>query len=516
LKISLLLKVFLLSAFILGLSSSSFAQEKKGKRIVIKFAEEWKYSKQRKLGKSGKEEKNRLLGNVVFEHEGAVMNCDSAWLFSNENRIQAFSNVKINQGDTLFLWGDYLDYSGNTKLAVVTGDTVRLKDPKMELTTQQLNFNRRTERAYYPYSGTIVNDENILTSKKGDYNTIAKTFYFKDSVLLVNPDYTIVSDTLIYNTISRFAYFYGPTTITSDSSSIYCENGQYNTILDIAQFKENAILYSKNKYLKGDSLYYEAKQDYGEVFENVFIHDTVENYVITGNYGQYNGSKDSAFVTIDPIYSVLQDGDTLHIHGDTLLSAIRLDSLQKEYRLIRVFHAVKFFKKDLQGKCDSLTYASLDSTLKMYVNPILWNDSNQITGDTIYLTLVDQAIDSLKVYGNAFIISQLDDIKYNQIKGRMMKGKFYNNELNRVFVNGNGQTIYYPKDESKDYIGMNKSVSSYINIVLNGNKLKRISFLQKPEVKLHALNKVSPADQKLEGFNSYFDLRPKSKSDLLK
>ncbi len=484
------------------------AQEKKAKQIQIKQAKFLKYSKE--IG-----EKNRLIGDVIFEHEGALMYCDSAWLYDKENKIEAFNNIKLNQGDTLFLWGDHLDYSGNTKMARVTGKVVKLQDPKMELTTDILNFDRKKKLAYYTTGGRIINDENTLTSKKGYYNTQLKTFNFKDSVVLVNPDYAMYSDTLNYNTKTRISYFHGPTQILSDSSSIYCENGLYNTVLDIAQFEENAILNSKNKILKGDSLYYEAKNDLGEVFGNIFIHDTVDHYVITGNYAWYNGELDSAFVTQNPIYSILQDGDTLHIHGDTLQSNKTKDSLG-DYRLVRAYNGVKFYKTELQGKCDSLAYSSRDSTLRMYRSPVLWNDSTQIVGDTIFLTMFNNKLDSLKVYSNSFMISLVDPLKFNQIKGKVIFGKFGNNKLKRVFVNGNGQTIYYPKDDKDEFIGMNKSVSSYIAIRLQNGQVKGISFLKKPEVKLHALNKISPEESKLEGFKSYFDIRPKSKADLLK
>lgn len=484
------------------------AQEKKEKKIEIKQAKFLRYSK--KIP-----DRNRLIGDVIFEHEGALMYCDSAWLYDKENRVEAFQNIKIDQGDTLFLWGDHLDYSGNTKIAKVTGEVVRLKDPKMELTTDILNFDRKNKVAYYSTGGTIINDENTLTSQKGFYNTIDKVFNFKDSVILVNPDYKMFSDTLDYNTRTRIVYFRGPSTILGDSSSIYCENGLYNTVLDIAQFEENAILNSKNKILKGDSLYYEAKNDLGEVFGNIFIHDTVDNYVITGNYAWYNGEIDSAFVTQNPIYSILQEGDTLHIHGDTLQSNITKDSIG-EYRIVRAYRGVKFFKTELQGKCDSLTYSSRDSTLKMYRSPILWNDSTQTLGDTIFLTMRDQKLDSLKVYGNSFMISIVDSTKYNQIKGKVIFGNFSKNKLKRVFVNGNGQTIYYPKDDKNEFIGMNKSISSYIIIRLKNGQVVGISFLKKPEVKLLSLEKITEGDNKLEGFKSHFETRPTSKADLLK
>lgn len=499
-----------MSLFILSLLLSFGAQAQKSgvKQIRIKQANSLKFSE-------NQGRKNRLIGDVIFEHDGILMYCDSAWFFEDDNRIKAFQNIKINQGDTLFLWGDFLDYSGNTKIAEITGDTVRLKDPKMNLTTDRLFLDRKTNQAFYNTGGRIVNEENVLTSKKGYYQTSTKIFNFKDSVILNNPDYIIASDTLIYNTRNRYSYFHGPTTITGDSSSIYCENGVYNTNLDIAQFEENALLYSKNKYLKGDSLYYEARNDLGEVFDNILIHDTVDNYIVTGDYAWYSGKLDSAFVTKDPIYSIVQEDDTLHIHGDTLLSSIIKDSLG-EYRLVRVYHGVKFYKSDLQGRCDSLTYSTRDSTLRMFYSPILWNDSTQISGDTIFLTLKDNRLDSLKVYHNSFIVSIVDAEKYNQIKGKFILGKFAKNELRKVYVNGNGQTIYFPKDDKNEFIGMNKSISSYIIVRLNNGQVAGISFLKKPEVKLHALDKVSAADSKLDGFEPKFDERPLSKVDLLK
>lgn len=459
--------------------------------------------------------KNRLLGNVIFEHEGALMYCDSAWLYSEDNRLQAFENVHINQGDTLFLWGDFLEYSGNTRLAKVTGEEVRLKDSKMELVTDRIDYDRNTSLAYYYTGGVITSEENKLTSEEGYYNSKTKLFNFKDSVVLVNPKYTIESDTLLYNSDTRFAYFHGPTTITSDSSHIYCENGVYNTVEDIAQFEKNAYLYDKNKYLTGDSLYYEKKTEFGEAFENVVVHDTVEDYVITGGYGQYTGSKDSTFVTLDPIYSVKQEEDTLHIHGDTLFSTKVPDSLFGEYRMVKVFHKVKFYKKDIQGKCDSLVYADKDSIIRMYYDPLVWNDSSQVSGDTIYMTIRNEKLDSLKVYSNAFIIGIVDPVKYNQIKGRTMFGRFSDNKLSRVFVNGNGQTIYFPKDESKKFIGMNHAVCSNILIKLKDSQVSSITFLTKPEAKLYPISESGGEKSKLEGFQPRFDERPKSKADIL-
>ncbi len=496
----------LIFGLLLAVNTSAQSSRSGTKKIKIKNADKGYYQKS--------QGRNRLLGNVIFEHEGALIYCDSAWLFARSNRIQAYHQVRINQGDSLFLWGDYLEYNGDTKLATVTGDEVKLDDTEMTLVTQRLDFDRSQSLAFYQNGGKITSEDNVLTSVKGYYHTHSKIFDFKDSVVLINPKYRIEGDTLRYSSHTRTVYFEGPTNIISDSSFIYCENGRYNTIEDIAQFKENAYLYEDHKYLTGDSLYYEKRHEFGEAFQNVLIHDTLEDYIITGGYGRFIGSSDSTFVTLDPVYSVVSDGDTLHIHGDTLTAYSRTDTIG-DYKQIKVFRGVKIYKSDLQGKCDSLSYNSRDSAIKMYYDPIIWSDSSQVTGDTIFLTLKNNKLDSLKIFFNSFILSENDLSLYNQIKGRNMFGKFQNNDLRRVYVSGNGQTIYFPKDDKDEYIGMNRAICSNILIKLSDSQVKSISFLNKPEAKLHPLKEAHGDITKLEGLRPRFDERPESKASLL-
>ncbi len=484
-------------------------EQKKGKKINIRQADKGYYAKA--------DGKNRLIGNVIFEHEGALMYCDSAWLFTQENRVKAFQKIRINQGDTLFLYGDFLEYSGDTRIAMVTGKEVRLQDPEMTLITDQLLLDRNSNIAYYTTGGTVTNQDNRLVSQKGFYNSNTKYFSFKDSVVLTNPDYTMYSDTLEYNSVSHVAYFRGPSRILSDSSSIYCENGRYDTDQDIAQFNKNAYIYDGPKYLTGDSLYYERAGEYGEAFRNVLIHDTVENYLISGEYGEYFGEKDSAYVTGEPLYTLVdEDKDSLFVHGDTLYSSAYRDSLGKQHRRLLIYYGVRFYRSDMQGKCDSLVYLTADSTFSLFKDPIMWDDSTQITGDTIHLLTAKNNPDTLKVLGNAFMISKSDSLRYNQVSGRKMTGKFGQKELRKVYVSGNGQTVYYPKEEDGDYLGMNRSICSNILIRLESSEVKRITFLKKPEGKMHPMDKI-PADQKtLDGFNPRFAERPKSKADLFK
>lgn len=474
----------------------------KGSKIRIKQADRGYY-------KSGEERINRLIGNVVFEHDGALLYCDSAWLYADRNILEAFENVHVIQDDTINLYCDYLKYNGNTKLAEADKN-VRLQDPSMTLTTDHLDFDRNTQIAYYQTGGTIVNDENTLTSLKGTYFSALKTFYFRKDVELQNDRYTMYSDTLRYSTATKISRFLGPTRIISDSSRIYCENGQYNTETDIAQFEKNAELWDKNSRLMGDSLFYDRNAGIGKAFGNVSLLDTVENSLITGSRGDYQEYPEIAAVGGEPLYTLFDSEDSLHIHGDSIYFVT--DSLERG--TLKVFNRVRIFRTDMQGICDSLTYTTADSTFRLFVNPALWSGESQMTGDTILLEMRNQKMDSLKIIGNAFVLS-IDTLdNYNQVRGKRMKGNFKNGELWNMYSFGNGQTVYYAKEEDGDYIGVNRTDCSNIKMQFRDNKVKKVIFLVKPISILYPMNQVPEGELRLKGFQFRFNERPDSKASV--
>jgi hypothetical protein len=461
----------------------------------------------------------RLLGNVVFKHQGAIMYCDSAYYYSDSNSLDAFSNVYINQGDTLHLYSDYAEYEGNTRMSRAT-DNVKMidkdEDGTTTLYTEYLEFDMEKNIGYYPDSGTVINENNRLTSLKGYYYADDEMYFFKDSVRIYTDEYTIYSDTVKYHTPTKISYFFGPTEIISDQNYIYCENGWYDNDQDVSQFSENAYLLSGNQRLKGDSLYYDRVMGIGEAFKNVEMYDSVEDVIINGQYGIYYEFSDSATVTDSAVFKQIAEGDTLYLHADTLRSvadSMLMDSVMTEYKIIRAYNKVRIYRTDFQGKCDSLTYTSHDSLFRMFVDPIIWSEENQITADYIEMYSGEGRVDSLKMYNNSFIISQEDTVKYNQIKGKNMVGYFRDNELFRIDVFGNGQTIYFVKEE-EDVIGVNKTESLNMVIYREEKQIKKIVNIQQPEAVFMDHEKADPADLILINFRWLDYIRPKSRDDI--
>ncbi len=455
----------------------------------------------------------RLLGDVRFKHEDVYMTCDSAWYFSEENIVESFSNVHLWQGDTLDLYGDYLKYSGNTKMANVR-ENVILIDNENRLTTDYIDHDFENDLAYYLGGGRIINGDNTLVSKQGNYYTKEKLFFFKDSVTVINPDYTMYSDTLKYNTVTEVAYFLGPTDIISEENYIYCENGWYDTQNNISQFNKNAYLQNEGKTLKGDSIYYDRELGLGKAYHDVVLIDTAENMILQGEIAIYNEKTEYAMLTDSALMIQVDNNDSLFVHADTLLS---VPDTIPEKRLIKAFYRVKFYRTDIQGKCDSLVYTDIDSVFHFFGEPVLWSEENQLTAEKIEIYTRNQQLDRLEMINSSFIISLEDSIKFNQIKGRNMTGYIRDNQLHRIMVDGNSQTIYYAReDESEDYIGVNKAESSNLEIYFSDNDISKILFQPNTDGTFFPIDKLPSAESRFEGFRWYEEYRPKNRYDVFR
>lgn len=486
----------------------------------------------------------RLLGNVQFRQDDVLMFSDSAYYYDN-NALDAFGNIHINKNDSVHLYGDFLKYDGNSKLASITGKVVTLKDKTMTLTTSKLDFNMQSNIGYYNNKGKIVTKENTLTSQNGYYYSSQKNLFFKKDVVLVNPDYKMYCDSLRYNTNTEIAFFSGPTHIFSDANRIYCENGWYNTKQDKAQFNKNAWLKNKEQKLHGDSLYYDSKNGYGKAIKNVEVLDSAQKISIRGNFLEYFEVSEKSIVTDQAVMIQYFKTDTLYLHADTLkatydstyfaLKKIKEteelknnkgkkekkvkvqmeDSVASAHRLIYAHYKVKFFKNDLQGLCDSLVYSAADSLMRLFKKPMLWSDANQLTAELINIKLYDGKIYQLRMNTNAYIISQYDSLRFNQIKGKKMIGYFTDNDLRKIDVMGNGETVYYIKDDKDGSLsGVNKAECSDMAIYITNNKVEKLKMYKKPTGIMHPPKEVKPEDMMLKDFAWYAAYRPQNFEDI--
>ena len=454
-----------------------------------------------------------LVGDVVFRHDSIYMYCDSACFYEKTNSLEAFNNVRMVQGDTLSLYGDYLFYDGNTQLAQVRNN-VRMENRTTTLTTDSLNYDRIANLGYFFDGGTLSDEENVLTSDWGEYSPATKMSVFNYEVQLVNPQFTLTSDTLRYNTATKIASIVGPSDIHSDENHIYSELGFYNTTLGQAELLNRSVLSNNGKKLTGDSLYYDRNQGYGEAFNDVVFVDTINKNMLTGNYCYYNQLTSYAFATDEAVATDFSQGDSLFIHADTLqMFTYHLDT-DSVYREARAYHKVRVYRTDVQAVCDSLVFSSKDSCLTMYRDPILWNGQQQLLGEQIMVYMNDSTIDWAHIHNQALSVERIDSVNYNQVSGKDMKAYFKDGEMEQVDVIGSVRLVYYPMEKDSTLIGMNVSESSELNVYLENRKLKKMVMKPQSSGILYPMDQLPPEKMKLENFGWFDYVRPLNKKDI--
>jgi lipopolysaccharide export system protein LptA len=452
-----------------------------------------------------------LTGNVKVNHDGVVLTCNKAYLFQGENYLKAFGNVQIVQGDTLFLNSKYAEYSGNSKKAFATGNAV-MSSPDATLQTDTINFDRNVQEVFYNSKGTIINKDNTLESKSGRYYVEQKKFVFLTAVTVTNPKCVIKSNHLDYYSNSGHSYLFGPSTITSKSNYIYTEKGFYDTKKNLAHFLRKSYIRYDDRLIEGDSLYYDRNKDFASATRNVKITDSINRGIVKGHYAEIYKQKDSMFVTKRAVAINFVENDSVYIHGKKLMITGKEGD-----RIIRAFNNVRFFKTDMSGKCDSIHSSSKTALTKLIGNPILWNGESQITGDIMHLIGDNNTkkLDSLKVLNNTFIISK-DTLGtgYNQVKGLNLFGKFKEGKLHDVDVIKNTEVIYYMRNDANELIGINKNVSSKINLILDNNAIETITFFNQVDGDIFPEADLPENARKLRGMVWRGEEKIKSKDDI--
>jgi lipopolysaccharide export system protein LptA len=439
------------------------------------------------------------------------MTCNKAYYFQNENYIKAFGNVQLVQGDTLYLNSKYAEYNGNMRQAFATGDA-KMRSPESTMVTDTINFDRNTQEVYYNTNGTITNRDNTLKSKSGRYYVAEKKFKFLTAVTITNPKYVIKSNHLDYYSNSGHSYLFGPSTITSKTNYIYTEKGFYDTKKNLAHFLRKSFIKYNDRLIEGDSLYYDRNREFASASRNVKITDSINRGIVRGHYAELYKNQDSMFVTKRAVAINLVEKDSVYIHGKKMMV-----TGPEGNRIIRAFKNVRFYKIDMSGKCDSLHSSSKIALTKLIGNPILWNGESQITGDLMHLigNNTTKKLDSLKVLNNTFLVSK-DTIGtgFNQVKGQNLFGKFIEGKLHDVDIIKNAEVIYYMRNDAQELIGINKNVSSKINIIFDKKEIETITFFKQVDGTIFPEEELLEPDRKLRGFVWRGDERIKSKDDI--
>ena len=491
------LKYILLFFCCLGAIQSTYGQKKY--RIKIQHADSLKN------GVRNGEEYTKLFGNAKFIHENTIIYCDTAYSFDRTNTMEAIGHVKILQGDSITITGKKLFYNGNTKLAQFREDVV-YKDDSITIYTDFLDYDMPGKLAYYFNGGKVVDSKNVLISDKGYYDTRTKFSSFKDNAELTTPEAVITGDTLQNDLNADIAYFRGPTRIVKkDGTTLNAHKGKYITRIEKSEI-EKGVIESGDQILEGDALDFDDLNKFYTSTGNVKVISEKDKVIILGDFGKYWAADSITKVYGNALMKKAFKDDTLYLSADTLVS---IDNIDPRKKRLLAFNNVKVYHTDMQGKADSLAYHQADSIIYFYNDPVIWNGGNQIVADSINMVIRNDQIDRMNMTQNAFVIS-LDSllIRHNQIKGRDMIAYFEENEINKVDVFGNAESIYFVAENDTILFGMNKIVCSDMRILFKEGEVNSINTYVNPDATLIPPHEMEEPDTRLKDYRWRQDEKP--------
>lgn len=507
-KLLLLLGYVLTGVFLLFPSSVS-AQNEKKVRIELLHADHG-------LGnKNLPADANIFKGNVHIRHKGMNMYCDSILFLGATNSIEAFSNVKMEQGDTLFIYGDYLYYDGVTELAQLR-DNIRLINREVTLTTDSLNYDRIKNLGYYFDGGKLTDQNNILVSDWGEYSVSSKLAKFHEAVKVTNDKAIMTSDTLNYDTTTKVISILGPSEILSQSSCIKSTKGAYNTISQETFLVDRSTIDTDGRIMTGDSLYYNHLRGIGEGYGKVQMVDTLRKNMLEGDYCFYDEFKQNALLYDKALLVDFSQEDSLFMHGDTVRLNTYYNESDSVYREIRLYNKVRMYKSDIQGVCDSLVYNSKDSCITLYDEPVLWNLNQQLLGEKILIYMNDSTIDWVHIDKQALGVERLDSIHYNQILGNEIKAYFKDGKMNSVDVSGNVMINFYQEEKNGILLGLTYAETSLMNMTLKNMVLDKVKMTTVTSGVFYPLFLIPEDKLYLKNFVWLDYLRPLDREDIFK
>ncbi len=547
-----------------------------------------------------------VVGNVEFRRGGMFMYCDSAHFYDSPGAIEAYGNVRMQQGDTLFVYADELDYADTTQLAVLYADfgkKVRLINRDVTLTTDIFNYDLGIDLGYYEVGGVLTDPKNRLTSWYGEYSPTTKDALFRDRVelhsLRDNDTLDIFSAQMLYNTNTHIAILDTVSTIVSKDGTIHTTDGVYNTDTHQADLYRRSLVVAKNgNTLTGDTLYYDQLTGFGEAFGNIEMVDTAKKVTLLGDYGFYYEDADSARVYGHALAKEYSQADTLYLHGDTIstfrrvflpevaddgpramlpaMAPVAVDSISADsisdgamsagvmaldsmavdsipvdsvaaapvipdsvaavmmpadsvataippkaepalpdtVHYLVAYPNVKFFRVDLQGLCDSMTFVSKDSLLHLDKHPVVWNENKQIFGNKIILHLNDSTVDWARLPEFGFVAEHIDEEFYNQLTGKEMFATFDNGELRHLDVSGNVQAIMLPQENDSTYNKIANLESSYMAADFLNQELRRMKLWPETSGTMTPLYLAKKQLYYLPQFRWFEPLRPRKPEDV--
>lgn len=449
----------------------------------------------------------RLIRNVHLKHKNSLIDCDTAIIYQNNN-IDAMGNVTLRKKTTK-IQGDFLQYFSNQKLAVLNNNVI-LTDKKAKLYCQDMTYDLTSDIGYYMKGGKLVNEKSTITSQFGTYFSESSQALFRQNVYVNNPDYKLTSDSLMYDTKKKRSLFKTSTKIENDSGYIWCNTGWYDEEKNQSSFGRGTYIYNPSSWIATDSIFYDKKNGRSTIYKTFEYHDTASKIHVFGDTAiMYNENKDITAYNRPILIIESSDNKPTFIRAEVLES-----KRTKKAKRLKAIKNVRLYNQEFQGVADTMYYYEEDSLMLLRKNPIVWESSDQITGDRIDIYLANKKPDRMNVFQNAFLIQEEARGHYNQISSDTIYIYFKKGQVDVLLAFNKAKSIYYGKEEGKGYLGLNSTESQSLKAIFDSSKPKKIIFYENPKAIFIPVKEIDESNKSLPNFKWLAIQRPKNKDDL--
>ena len=488
-----------------------------------------------------------LRGNVVLEKDSQRLFTphlyyelgpkiaryhEKSYMMDQEMQLSSLRGVfYINEDRVLF-----------NDSVLVLSDSFNLKTDSMAFFTQERKVKflgptvvyNDTSRLYAEDGYYLVNEQEALFHQSAQFQS-GETLGHADSIFFYGNEgrYIMIGNAylnqegqtararkIIYHENEGLLYLYQDASVVGDDVNAVGDTLLYNTETKAVRSRGRSRVERKDFTLQSDFMDYNDNTGQGIARGDVIWEDSSGlKRILTDSLEYNNNGQFARALSLNrrPLFEWSnEEGDTLRLISDTLLTyqnfVTSTDSLEQvtvdTTQDFTAYYNVSIMRDDFQGRADSLAYKESDSLIVLYGNPILWLDTTQLSGDTIFISIQSGEIRDVHIRGNGFIITSPDSIYFNQIKGRTITAYFRDGDLYRTDVEGNAESIYFPLDEAGAYIAMNKIICSRIEMTFENSQVTGVSFLEKPTGDLITMQEVNAENSVLKGFHNLDYQRP--------
>ena len=478
-------------------------------------------------------------------------------VYNTKDSVAIFQNgAAMRDKDGQVIESLYGTYDSKAHLFVFN-DQVNMYMDTTFVKTSRLEYRSDLSTAYFGYATDMWQDDKMLSANDGWYDRSRELFMFRENVHLLTENQETWSDSLYYHRAAGDVEMLGHVELMDTTRNVYALAGRFeyaDSLKQLRMTREPAIMSIDEKNEKRDTLYIGA---------DVLLYRSIKKCDIPADWTK-TAEKRLADISGDPVMEyrrkaaeearkaaeeaakndpnrppepkadakadakkpggpradVPAPADTLTKNpADTTVKA-PADTTPAAPDTSKIAFLwgskrVRLFRRDLQMAGDSLTYTDLDSLVRLYQDPIFYNEGNrQYAADSIYMVIKGKQLQKAHLLSNAFITIQEDPHSYDQIRGAEMVAYFDSTSaLTRFDALGGAASLFYL--EEKDALAtVNKVETKMIYATFKDGEIERMYYYDNPKNDGYPTVQLPQDDKQLKGFRWEPERRPASPLDV--